>query len=89
MLILRSLLLKSGISILTVAVVVCASLVFAAPASASKAASDGGTVVSKSLAVGGKQPVRAMHAARRHSRQINSRDAWNGRQFVLMLGIGY
>ena len=85
----RSLLLKSGLSILAVAVAVCAPLVIAAPAAASKAASEGGAVASSSLAVGAKQPARTVRTARLHSRQVNSRDAWNGRQFVLMLGIGY
>ena len=86
---LRSMFPKGGSSGLAIAVAVCAPLVVASPAAASKAASEGGTVASRSLAVGGKQPARTMRAARLHSRQAKLPDAWNGRQFVLMLGIGY
>ena len=85
---LRSLSLKGTIPTATAAVVFSALLVMAAPAIATETGSESATVGSRLLAVGKKHPVRTMRATLR-PRQVNCCDGWYGRQFVLMLGVGY
>ena len=86
---LRSLMLKATLPKAAVAVVVFAVLVMAMPAMATEAGNESATVTSKMLAVGQKHSVRTIGAALRHPRQVNCCAGWYGRQFVLMLGIGY
>ena len=86
---LRSLITRSTISNATVAIAFSALLVVAAPARATEAGSESATVTSRLIAVGKKHSVRTMRTALRHPRQVNCCDGWYGRQFVLMVGIGY
>ena len=85
---LRSPIPRSAIPNATVAIVFSALLVMAAPAIATETGSESATVGSRLLAVGKKHPVRTTRAALR-PRQVNCCDGWYGRQFVLMLGVGY
>ena len=86
---LRSLMLKSTFPKAAVAVAFSALWVVATPAMATEAGSESDTVTSKMLAVGKKHPVRTIAAVLRYPRQVDCCDGWHGRQFVLMLGIGY
>ena len=85
---LRSLSLKGTIPTATAAVVFSALLIVATPVAATESGSESATVTSRLLAVGKKHSVRTMRAALR-PRQVNCCDGWSGRQFVLMLGVGY
>jgi len=76
------------ISCATVAVVFAALLVVARPASADTRY-ESATTVPNRIAVGKNHPMRSHRASLRQQRPATCCDDWFGRQFVLILGIGY
>ena len=75
-------------SLATVAVLFAALLVMAKPASAG-ASYESATNAPNRTALARKHPVRSHRVLLHQPRAADCRDDWLGRQFVLILGIGY